>query len=155
MNAKLYRSTADRMVAGVCGGLGQYLGIDPVLVRIFFVLLTIGGGSGVLVYLLLWILIPEGDQGQLASAETIRGGAEEIAAKARSFGADMRATLQARNPQTSLIIGAALVLLGLLFLGQNLQLSWLRWLSADLLWPVLLMAAGVALIWRRAKGATP
>lgn len=154
MNAKLYRSTSDRMVAGVCAGLGQYLGIDASLVRIFFMLLTIGGGSGVLIYLVLWILIPEGEPGQLASAETIQAGAEEIAAKARNLGGEVRGTIQNGHPQTGLIVGAALVLLGLVFLAQNLQLAWLRWLDADILWPALLMLAGIALIWRRVKGAT-
>jgi phage shock protein C len=153
MNGKLYRSPNDRMIAGVCGGLGEYLGIDPVLVRLFFVLLTIGGGSGVLIYFLLWILIPYPEQGAVASAETIRAGAEEIAARAGTIGGDVRASMRA-NPQTSLIVGAALVLLGLVFLGQNYQIIWLRWLEADMLWPLLLIAAGAALIWRHMKGAS-
>jgi phage shock protein C len=153
MNGKLYRSPNDRMIAGVCGGLGAYLGIDSSLVRLFFVLLTIGGGSGVLVYFLMWILIPYPEQGQVASAETIRAGAEEIAARANTLGDDVRASMR-NNPQTSLIVGAALVLLGLVFLVQNLDIVWLHWLDAGMLWPLLLIAAGAALIWRRTKGAS-
>ena len=55
----LRRSTSDRMLGGVCGGLAQHFGIDPVLVRIAFVLLTIAGSTGLLLYLLLWALVPE------------------------------------------------------------------------------------------------
>lgn len=55
----LRRSRDDRMLAGVCGGLGHTLGIDPAIVRIAFVLLTIAGGSGVLIYLILWLVVPE------------------------------------------------------------------------------------------------
>jgi Domain of unknown function (DUF5668) len=45
------------------------------------------------------------------------------------------------------------MLLGLVFLGRNFQFVWLHWLDADVLWPLLLIAAGAALIWRRTKGA--
>jgi phage shock protein C len=48
------------MVGGVCGGLAEYTGIDPVLWRVGFVGLTVAGGAGVLVYLLLWVLMPSG-----------------------------------------------------------------------------------------------
>src|SRR5690348_5157002 len=55
---QLRRSSTDRMIGGVCGGLADYSGIDPLLWRIGFVALTFAGGSGVLVYLLLWLLMP-------------------------------------------------------------------------------------------------
>lgn len=56
---KLYRSTTDKQIAGVCGGLGKYLGIDPTLIRVAFVLLLLVGGQGGLLYLILAIVIPE------------------------------------------------------------------------------------------------
>ena len=154
MKPRLTRSTADKMVAGVCGGLGEYLAIDPVLIRIFFVLLTIGGGSGVLVYLLLWILIPEAGRAEAGAEETIRSGANEIGQRARAFGEELRGGMRGRSPQTVLIVGVGLVLLGLVFLAQNLRIVWLRWLDFDILWPLLLIVGGAALIWRRAKGAS-
>lgn len=56
---RLYRSRNDRMVGGVCGGLGRYFGIDPTLVRLAFAVIALAVGSGVLAYLLLWIIVPE------------------------------------------------------------------------------------------------
>ena len=56
--ARLRRSATDRMVAGVCGGLAEYSGIDAVLWRVVFVALTVLGGSGPLFYALLWVLMP-------------------------------------------------------------------------------------------------
>ncbi|MBX3057926.1 MAG: PspC domain-containing protein [Anaerolineae bacterium] len=56
---KLYRSQSDRWLGGVCGGLGVYVGIDPTIIRILFVLLVIFGGGGGLLYILLWIFIPQ------------------------------------------------------------------------------------------------
>jgi phage shock protein PspC (stress-responsive transcriptional regulator) len=55
---QLRRSSTDRMAGGVCGGLAEYSGIDSLLWRVGFVGLTIAGGAGVLVYLLLWVLMP-------------------------------------------------------------------------------------------------
>lgn len=56
---KLYRSRSDRRVAGVCGGLAEYFEIDPLLVRILFVIATLAGGPGLLVYIVLALLMPE------------------------------------------------------------------------------------------------
>lgn len=56
--AEARRSGTDRMAGGVCGGLAEYSGIDAVLWRVGFVALTLLGGSGVLLYLLLWVLLP-------------------------------------------------------------------------------------------------
>jgi len=59
MNNKLTRSKNDVMVSGVAAGLAEYLNIDPALVRLLFVLLTIFGGHGILIYFILWILMPQ------------------------------------------------------------------------------------------------
>jgi phage shock protein PspC (stress-responsive transcriptional regulator) len=56
---RLFRDTADKMIGGVCSGIANYLNIDPALVRILFVLLTFGAGMSILVYILLWIIIPK------------------------------------------------------------------------------------------------
>ena len=57
---RLYRSLDDRMIAGVCGGLGEYFNIDPTIIRLLMAFLTIlGGGTGILVYFIAWIIIPE------------------------------------------------------------------------------------------------
>jgi len=55
---KLYRLSGDRKIAGVCAGLGAHFGIDPVIVRLFFVFSVFFGGLGVLAYVILWIMVP-------------------------------------------------------------------------------------------------
>jgi phage shock protein C len=55
---KLYRSRSNRQVAGVCGGLAQYFNLDVTLIRILFVVLAVLGGSGPLIYLAMWIIVP-------------------------------------------------------------------------------------------------
>ena len=56
---QLYRSREDRMIAGVCGGLGEHFHIDPTLVRLAVVFLSLWWGGGILLYLLAWFIIPE------------------------------------------------------------------------------------------------
>jgi phage shock protein C len=56
---RLYRSRKERMIGGVCGGLGAYFGIDPTLIRLLFIIGLLMGGPGVLAYLILLIVVPE------------------------------------------------------------------------------------------------
>ncbi|MBN2499412.1 MAG: PspC domain-containing protein [Anaerolineales bacterium] len=58
-NKRLFRSRDERMVAGVCGGLAEYLGMDPTIVRLLFVLVFFFGGSALLIYLVMMIVVPE------------------------------------------------------------------------------------------------
>jgi phage shock protein PspC (stress-responsive transcriptional regulator) len=55
---KLYRSRTNRKLGGVCGGLAEYFNTDATLIRVLFVVLAVMGGSGVLIYLLMWIIVP-------------------------------------------------------------------------------------------------
>ncbi|MCS6839531.1 MAG: PspC domain-containing protein [Roseiflexus sp.] len=59
MEGRLVRSKSDRMIAGVCGGLARYFNIDPVIVRLVFVLAVLFGGVSPLIYVVLWIVMPE------------------------------------------------------------------------------------------------
>jgi phage shock protein C len=56
---KLYRSNTNRMLAGVCGGLAEYFNLDPTLIRVLFIVLAVLGGSGVVLYLAMWIIVPK------------------------------------------------------------------------------------------------
>jgi phage shock protein C len=58
-NQKLYRTRDERMLAGVCGGLAQFFSIDPTIVRLIFVVLALMGGPGLLIYIIMWIVVPE------------------------------------------------------------------------------------------------
>jgi phage shock protein C len=58
MEKKLYRSNTNYMIAGVCGGIGEYFDIDPTFIRLIFACTLVLGGAGVIFYLLAWIIIP-------------------------------------------------------------------------------------------------
>ncbi len=59
MKKRLYRSKNDCIIAGVCGGLGEYFDIDPTFIRLLWVLFILTGGSGILAYFIAWIIIPQ------------------------------------------------------------------------------------------------
>ena len=59
MDKKIYRSTKDRKIAGVCGGIAEYFDIDPTVVRLLWVIASWIGGSGVLAYIIACIIMPD------------------------------------------------------------------------------------------------
>lgn len=59
MQKKLYRTTNGKMIAGVCGGVGEYLNIDPTVIRLLWVLFAFFGGGGILAYIIAALIIPE------------------------------------------------------------------------------------------------
>ena len=59
MEKKLYRSKINKKICGVCGGIAEYLNMDPTIIRLILVLLTLAGGSGVLAYIIAAFIIPE------------------------------------------------------------------------------------------------
>ena len=146
---RLSRSRSDRMLGGVCGGLGKYLGIDSNLVRLFFVLFTLTGGFGVLLYLALWLIFPVDDQVIEGSGRPF--DPSDFSDRAREMGADFRQAMHSSNPNAAKILGIGLVIVGVVFLVQNLNIPWLRWLRTDLFWPALLILAGAALVFRAVK----
>jgi phage shock protein C len=137
------------MIAGVCGGLGQYLGVDATLVRLAFLLLGLSTGVGVPVYLVMWVVVRRED----SPADAYGEGAREMAEQARNLAGSIRGGSLRSHPQFGLYAGASLVLLGALLLAGNFGIYLPRWLGADLIWPLVLITAGIALIRRRVRTA--
>ena len=72
---KLYRSRTDRMIAGVCGGLGEYLSVDPTLIRLNFVFAALLGGPGIIIYIVWLLVVPEEP---LPNEAIVPASAEEV-----------------------------------------------------------------------------
>jgi phage shock protein C len=145
MERRLLRSHAQKMVAGVCGGLAFYFNIDPTLVRLIFVLLTLAGsGLGVLLYIVLWVITPY-DDGEIVPA------GEDLANGVRRMADEARGAYRTASPTVMLVIGISLITLGGVYLMQNLGFMWFRWFHLGALWPLLIVAAGVALLVRGQK----
>ncbi len=153
MNASLYRSREDVIIGGVCGGLGAFLGVHPAYVRLFFIILIFGKGIGVLLYLLFWIIIPlDGQVQRNGLALKLQNSSYEIAKQTKAAREDMHRLMREPQTQLGILIGAAFILVGILYLISSLNLNRLTWLSFDLFWPILMIFGGLAILLRRPKG---
>ena len=119
------RSTTDRVIAGVAGGLAQQLGLDPVVIRLAFVVLALAGGAGVLIYAVLWLTGSESPQRA------------------------PRPEAEGRRSEPLQLASVALVVTGLLLILRQLGI----WFGDGLVWPVAVAAFGSAVIWTRSDGA--
>jgi phage shock protein C len=82
---RLRRSRTDRMLGGVAGGLGEYLNIDPTIVRIVFVVLALLNGFGLLLYFVLWLLVPAADSVTADPQAQVRENLEDMRSAAESL----------------------------------------------------------------------
>lgn len=157
---RLYRSQTDRKFAGVAGGLAEYFVMDPLLIRLAFVILTLAGGGGFLIYLVLWIVTPENPlriQPSMNQAgqnfQQPNPGSSDFTAESSGYNAESPKTETPYSttppvPQTkernkgSLIGGLVLITLGALFLADEL----IPQINFGDLWPVILIVIGVGLL---------
>jgi phage shock protein PspC (stress-responsive transcriptional regulator) len=151
MGERLYRSRADRMVAGVAGGLAEIWDIDPSLLRILWaVLIVFTGGIALLVYIVMAIVVPDEYDLYPPDPATVAAAAAMVpsdpaAAQARAEArAARRASREARGGRTSagLIVGGFLVLLGTFFLIREFLPS----IDFDWFWPLVLVGLGILLV---------
>jgi phage shock protein C len=128
MPRRLYRSNKDRFLAGVCGGLAEYFDTDPLLMRIIFILLTLSGGLGILLYLIAWLIIPpKPSTTQAEEPPHMNSGQNE----------------NRKGKRTGMLLGTFLIVLGIGFLLHNYGLFHLKF---SVIWPLILIAIGIKLI---------
>jgi phage shock protein C len=130
---RLCKSRTDRMIDGVCGGIARYFGLDPTLVRIAWVLLTLFGGSGIVLYIAAMIIMPK----------------EELHTAAVAGGAPPAPPAPANGMHNSRFWGILLLVLGVAWLASNFGFSiWHHWwgFSWDVAIPLMLILAGVGFL---------
>ena len=140
MVRKLYRSRTDSMIAGVCGGLAEYFGVDTILVRIAAVVLALTAhGAGLLAYLIFWIIVP---QKPIAESIVEAGDTPAVAAGSED--------VKTERKNGILFVGAGLIVLGALFLLDNFVP--VLFFSIGKLWPVVLIVIGILILRKGAGG---
>jgi phage shock protein PspC (stress-responsive transcriptional regulator) len=140
MEKRVYRNTANKMIGGVCTGLAEYFSIDPVLIRLVFVILTLHHGIGILAYIILWIVVPA--RPEAIKAETSAGGVTMEEERRGDF--SVPSVREKQEPgRGSFIGGIVFIVVGMLFLLDNFIPSF----GFDDFWPLLLIAVGAGMLW--------
>lgn len=148
----LHRTSSGAVLLGVCAGIARYFDVDPVLVRLLFLLLAIYSGLGIVAYLVLAVLMPSERTVGLSGPEVVRENLRELGETARRAGQEAADVVRERRLFQRRRQGAGLLLValgGLLLLVNLGMLAWAQW---SRLWPVVLVLAGVALLLGRRDG---
>ena len=145
-NKKLYRDEDEAILAGVCSGLADYFDVDVTLVRVIFLVLVIGGGSGLLIYIILWIVAPAKDNGVIVvdKEKNIKDFTDKVAKKTKVVAKEIKHEMKSSKRSGS-FLGLILMAFGVLILLQKLIPMVIRW---DYVWPVMLIFLGGYLVFR-------
>jgi phage shock protein PspC (stress-responsive transcriptional regulator) len=145
MAKELYRDKQRASIGGVCAGLADYFSIDVTLVRALFLVALFGFGSGVLLYIILWIVIPEKKIDFNATGPTVDYTVND-SGEASPVDETKLKKMRRKNNE-SVIGGLVLLTLGVIFLADE----FIPWFEFDKLWPLILVAVGAGIIWNNSK----
>lgn len=145
---KIFRSIDDYMIAGVCGGLADYFKIDSSLIRIIFVLLALSGGSGVLIYLILWLVVPKetGVEKEIDREEKVKEFAEDVKSKVKTMAKEIKSDVKIKKMKKINILGIILILVGLVAIWNQLSPIRVEW---NFFWPGLLILVGILVMFKK------
>ncbi|MBC8489313.1 MAG: PspC domain-containing protein [Bacteroidetes bacterium] len=138
--SRLSRSQEDSVIGGVCGGLGNLLNVDPILFRVLFVLAIIFGGSGLIVYIVLWIVIPLEETPIINTKKETAMEQENKNAKIKNDTMEQKKKQQKNDG--NLWGGLILITLGAIFLIDR----FVPRIDFGDLWPLILVVVGIILI---------
>ncbi|MFA5169265.1 MAG: PspC domain-containing protein [Candidatus Paceibacterota bacterium] len=140
---KLYRSKTNRVIFGVCGGLGEYFETDPLIVRILFVVLSLLNGAGIIAYLILAVVVPEDDKEKKVkkNGNTV----EEVQEKTQELAEELKSGNWLQSAKN--IFGLIIVLIGLnVLFEQVFQYSPFAWINWGIVWGLIIILIGSRII---------
>lgn len=139
MEKRLYRSSQNRVISGVCGGIAEYFAIDPAIIRLVWLVLIFAGGTGILAYILAVFIIPEkpAGYGSFSSTSSSTGDPNDFSTKepeAPRFDSE----------KSKLLIGGGLVVFGIMLAAKQV----FHWIDFSFFGPLLLILIGAAIIYK-------
>ncbi len=139
----LSRSESDRMIAGVCGGIANYFDIDSSVVRLLFVCIILLGGSGLLAYFILWLVLPSESDKNKEMEQVMKKNSTELKTAAESVAKEAKEVTQKSGKS---VWGLFLIGFGLVLLLQNFGFA--HYLMLDKTWPIILVVFGFLILGR-------
>ena len=146
---RLYRNRKDKVIAGVCSGIGEYFSIDPVVIRLIAVVTVFVGGSGLIAYIIGMVIMPENPETREESPVSEKAVAKEVPQK--------KEVSSTKSGDTGgLIVGILLLVIGISFLMRNFSFTshWYWWFRNEVwhfFWPGIIITFGVFMIIRGGK----
>jgi len=137
---KIYRSKDDKIVFGVCGGLAKYFGVDSTIIRLIFIVATLYHGSGILLYIILAVIMPEEKKVEIGEGKGEKS-AESIVSEEESVDTERRSEEERRR-----ILALGLIVIGSYFLLKDLISIYV---SSSQILGIILLLLGVALIFKK------
>lgn len=156
MNKSLYRSEKGKVIVGVCTGLAEHYNTDPILLRLIFILLSLVNGLGIIIYGLLWLVLPRGIRVSSEEAESWKDSEE-----ATIPGNEIEGVLKIKHEEENgeiiivdkhspffvyLVLGLLPVLVGMVFLMEKLAIFQGVWFIGRIMWPAILVIVGFVII---------
>ncbi len=143
MKKQLLRSRKNKMIGGVAGGIAEYFEIDPVIVRAIFIISTFGWGLSIIAYIVLWIIVPEAfdEPEYIYNPETNMYDFKPPIVEELS--------IEKKNSR-NVLVGAILILLGILFMLDNLLPN----LHFAHIWPIVLIVFGGYILYKSFNSKT-
>jgi len=159
MSKRLYKSRTEKVIDGVCGGIADYFGIDPTLVRLLWIASIFAGGAGIILYIIAMIIIPtepyqqsQNSQAQSGSSYNYNPQTGEKMYDVSSDGKVMRDNDESVSSMVKVIIGAVFLLMGMYFIANNFfNLSWFFNVSWKVFIGILFIAIGGVIFFRIIK----
>jgi len=150
---RLTKSISDKVICGVCGGIAEYLTIDPVLIRLLFVILALSGGSGVIIYIILCLIVPEATSTATTTQEVIAENSKDLEKTIETAAANVETAVKQKNTQTW--IGIGIIALGTILMANNVgwfEIGHYARYIALIGWPVALIVLGLIILNKNKNG---
>jgi len=152
---RLYKSRKNKVIDGVCGGIGEYFGVDPVMVRVIFVLFFFFGGSAILAYIIGMLIMPRAPLNLEQEKKSEKESSSYETAKPTAIEPKKESNTASTIGAGGLVVGIIMIILGGFFLLDNLnfpfvhRFSWWFWHNFwDIIIPGALILLGLLLIFK-------
>ena len=144
---KLYRSETDKVISGVCGGLGEFFEVDSTIIRLIFALLAFGGGLGIALYIILMIIVPTKSTVGDNAKDTIKNNAEKVTNDIKENAEKFSKNAHRYQSQGRMWAGIILLALGFLWLLENFNI--ISGFNLGKLWPIVLIVIGLMILGKK------
>ena len=140
---KIYRSRKNRIIFGVCGGLAEYFGISPLLIRLLFILLVMAGGSGIFLYLILAVFMPKEENKVDLNKDNL---AEEAKRRTKELAEEIKRN-ESWIKNSRNVFGLILIILGLnLLFSQLFHVNFFNSIAWGVAWALIIIFIGIKII---------